>query len=239
MPHRADVSFGWAAHGRSARDGFAASTVETGPGRDLFSLAAGGGCGRRIDVDCPPSGHVAGLIARTDRTRGVHRAPAGQSLTGAFETAAIVANSRQEVYRPLSPNVLGTLRGGICVWSGRTLVAPSFYWRYVAVRRPADYLENSVSNGLQWSVFEPNDARFWARIRERVTSFMSAAWRKGAFQGAQGAKETEALFVHCDPDTMTEADLAAGRLIVEAGFAPIEPAELVIFSISPLTGQRD
>ena len=75
------------------------------------------------------------------------------------------------------------MRGAICVWSGRTPVAPSFYWRYVAVRRPADYLENSVSNGLQWSVFEPNDARFWARIRE--------------------------------------------------------PAELVIFSISPLTGQRD
>jgi phage tail sheath protein FI len=187
----------------------------------------------------PPVGHVAGIYARVDVERGVHKAPANEVVRG-MVTSNINATRRpleftfgkgeQDILNPRSVNVIRDFRAdrrGIRVYGGRTMSSDST-WRYVNVRRLLLYIEESIEEGTQWVVFEPNDEPLWARVRQSVRNFLLLTWRSGALQGQ---KEDDAFFVKCDRTTMTQADIDAGRLICHIGVAPVKPAEFVIFRI--------
>jgi phage tail sheath protein FI len=191
----------------------------------------------------PPSGHVAGIYARIDVERGVHKAPANETMRG-IVNRDLNATRRplefdfgkrgQDVLNPIGINVIRDFRSDrrdIRVWGARTLSTDPL-WRYVNVRRLMLYIEESIDEGTQWVVFEPNDEPLWARVRQSVRNFLLLVWRTGALQGQ---KEQEAFFVRCDRSTMTQADIDAGRLICLIGVAPVKPAEFVIFRISQIT----
>jgi phage tail sheath protein FI len=191
----------------------------------------------------PPSGHVAGVYARIDVERGVHKAPANETVRG-IVNRDLNATRRplefdfgkrgQDVLNPLGINVIRdfrTDRRDIRVWGARTLSTDPL-WRYVNVRRLMLFIEESIDEGTQWVVFEPNDEPLWARVRQSVRNFLLLVWRTGALQGL---REQDAFFVRCDRSTMTQADIDAGRLICLVGVAPVKPAEFVIFRISQIT----
>jgi phage tail sheath protein FI len=186
-------------------------------------------------VDLAPSGAVAGVIARTDSERGFWKAPAGLSayLRGVPELSERLTDSDTGVLNPLGVNCLRDMPGsGPVVWGARTLQGDDRFaseWKYVPVRRTALFLEESVDRGTRWTVFEPNDEPTWARVRLQVGDFLSSLWRQGAFQGQS---PDEGYFVHCGANTMTQNDLDNGRLVIEIGFAPLKPAEFVVFRIT-------
>ncbi|MFJ8312941.1 MULTISPECIES: phage tail sheath subtilisin-like domain-containing protein [unclassified Streptomyces] len=177
----------------------------------------------------PPSGHVAGLWARNDEARGVHKAPANEVLRGALDLGIQVTKGEQEQLNPAGVNCIRSFPGrGIRVWGARTLSSdPS--WRYLNVRRLFNYLEESVYLGSQWAVFEPNDERLWATIRRNIAAFLTNEWRNGALFG--GTPE-EAFYVKCDAETNPPEVIDAGQVICEIGVAPVKPAEFVVFRIA-------
>lgn len=191
----------------------------------------------RDTVLVPPAGHVAGIYARSDRERGVHKAPANEVVRDIITRDInatrkplefTLARGDHDILNPRGINVIRDFRAdrrGIRVWGARTLSGDPL-WRYVNVRRLFNYVKESVDEGTQWVVFEPNDENTWARVRQVVADFLALVWRSGALFGAT---EEQAFFVRCGPDTMTPADIDAGRLIVEVGIAPVKPAEFVIF----------
>ena len=176
----------------------------------------------------PPSGHVLGVYAHTDVTRGVWKAPANEVVRGAVGVEHEINQAVQEQLNPRGVNVIRRLPGrGIRVWGARTL-SDDAEWKYVNVRRLFLYLERSIDEGTQWVVFEPNAVPLWAAVRNQVEQFLTLHWRMGALAGA---KPEEAFFVRCDRSTMTQEDIDNGHLIVEIGFAPVRPAEFLIFRI--------
>ncbi|WP_406631325.1 phage tail sheath family protein [Amycolatopsis sp. WGS_07] len=187
------------------------------------------------DVQVPPSGHLAGIYARVDAERGVHKAPANVVLRGVKLTDGLaqdVTKRQQDVLNPKGINALRFFPGlGQRVWGARTLSSDSS-WKYINVRRLFLFLEESIDEGTQWVVFEPNDEALWALVRQTVTNFLTTVWRSGALAGTTAA---EAFFVACDRSTMTEDDLANGRLVCVVGVAPVYPAEFVIFRIQQKT----
>jgi phage tail sheath protein FI len=186
------------------------------------------------EVSVPPGGHVAGVYARTDRTRGVHKAPANEVVRGARDLEFQVTQPMQDVLNPLGVNTLRDFSGegrGILVWGARTLSSDP-EWRYVSVRRLFLFLEESIDKGTQWVVFEPNDQPLWAKVLQIVGDFLTTLWRNGALQGTT---PDEAFFVRCDHTTMTQDDIDNGRLICLIGFAPVKPAEFTIFRIQQRT----
>ncbi|MQS37185.1 phage tail sheath C-terminal domain-containing protein [Streptomyces katsurahamanus] len=187
------------------------------------------------DVDVPPSGHLAGIYARVDTERGVHKAPANTVIRGIRLTdgfAQDVTKRHQDLLNPKGINALRFFPGlGHRVWGARTLSSDSS-WKYINVRRLFLYLEESIDEGTQWVVFEPNDESLWALVRQTITNFLTTVWRSGALAGTTA---DEAFFVACDRTTMTEDDLANGRLICVIGVAPVFPAEFVIFRIQQKT----
>jgi Bacteriophage tail sheath protein len=172
----------------------------------------------------PPSGFVAGIYARTDRERGVWKAPTGAVL-GALGLAFTVGVLDSDVLNTAGVDVLRSFPGeGILVWGVRTIATdPDF--RYVNVRRFLIYLEESIDKGIQWAVFEPNDESLWTLLRSEVEDFLLAAWRDGALLGTTPA---QAFFVRCDRTTMTQEDIDQGRTVIEVGVATLRPAEFVI-----------
>ncbi len=181
----------------------------------------------------PPSGHMAGIWARSDNTRGVHKAPANEVVRGATGLAYNVTKGEQDTMNPFGINCVRAFPGmGIRVWGARTLSSnPS--WRYINVRRLFNYVEKSIERGTQWVVFEPNEPRLWGRVRRDVTAFLTMVWRDGAlFGGSPG----EAFFVKCDAELNPSESRDLGRLIIEIGMAPVKPAEFVIFRISQWAG---
>jgi len=176
----------------------------------------------------PPSGHMAGVWARSDNTRGVHKAPANEVVRGATGLAYNVTKGEQDTLNPIGVNCVRAFPGmGIRVWGARTLSSnPS--WRYINVRRLFNFVEKSIERGTQWVVFEPNEPRLWGRIRRDVTAFMTMVWRDGALFGSA---PSEAFFVKCDGETNPTASRDLGRLVIEIGMAPVKPAEFVIFRI--------
>ncbi|HUS16858.1 MAG TPA: phage tail sheath subtilisin-like domain-containing protein [Chloroflexia bacterium] len=176
----------------------------------------------------PPAGHMAGVWARSDNTRGVHKAPANEVVRGATGLAYNVTKGEQDTLNPIGVNCIRAFPGmGIRVWGARTLSSnPS--WRYINVRRLFNYVEKSIERGTQWVVFEPNEPRLWGRIRRDVTAFMTMVWRDGALFGSA---PSEAFFVKCDGETNPSASRDLGRLVIEIGMAPVKPAEFVIFRI--------
>lgn len=187
------------------------------------------------DVEVPPSGHLAGIYARVDAERGVHKAPANVVIRGIRLTDGIaqdVTKRHQDLLNPKGINALRFFPGlGHRVWGARTLSSDGS-WKYVNVRRLFLFLEESIDEGTQWVVFEPNDEALWALVRQTVTNFLTTVWRSGALAGTTA---DEAFFVACDRSTMTEDDLRNGRLICVIGVAPVFPAEFVIFRIQQKT----
>jgi phage tail sheath protein FI len=183
-------------------------------------------------IDVPPSGAVCGIYARSDVQRGVWKAPANETVTGAIGLQRDVRFGEQEVLNPLGINCIRTLPNrGIRVWGARTLSSDP-EWKYVNIRRYFLYLEASIDRGTQWAVFEPNGEALWANVRTTISDFLYNEWVSGALLGAN---PKEAYFVHCDRSTMTQNDLDNGRLICLIGVAAIKPAEFVIFRIGQKT----
>ena len=181
----------------------------------------------------PPSGFAAGMWAKIDSKRGVWKAPAGleSGLLGAAGLQYVVEDAEQDSLNPLGVNCLRKMPGaGRVIWGARTLATRADpEWRYVPVRRTAIMIEQSIYNGIQWAVFEPNDHRLWSALRGNIGGFMNSLFRVGAFQGE---KASDAYFVRCGlGDTMTQAEIDAGQVIVVVGFAPLKPAEFVIVRI--------
>ncbi|HEX9919628.1 MAG TPA: phage tail sheath C-terminal domain-containing protein, partial [Pyrinomonadaceae bacterium] len=180
------------------------------------------------DVNLAPSGHMAGVYARVDVERGVHKAPANEVVRGIRRFVIDVSKREQDLLNPKNINALRAFPGrGLRVWGARTLSSDSS-WKYINVRRLFLFVEESIDEGTQWVVFEPNDEPLWARVRATIRNFLITVWRSGALEGT---KPDEAFFVKCDRTTMTQADIDNGRLICVIGIAPVKPAEFVIFRI--------
>ncbi len=187
------------------------------------------------EIDLPPSGFVAGIYARTDIQRGVFKAPANETVTGALDLQTQVRFGEQEVLNPLGINCIRALPGrGIRVWGARTISSDP-EWKYVNIRRYFLYLESSIDRGTQWAVFEPNGERLWANVRSTISDFLYNEWVNGALLGAT---PKEAFFVQCDRSTITQNDLDNGRLVCLVGVAAIKPAEFVIFRIGQTTADN-
>ena len=186
----------------------------------------------------PPCGYAAGMWARIDGKRGVWKAPAGleTGLGGLAGLEWVVEDGEQDSLNPLGVNCLRSMPGPV-IWGSRTLATKSDpEWRYVPVRRTAIMIEQSIYNGIQWAVFEPNDHRLWSALRGNIGGFMNGLFRVGAFQGE---KASDAYFVRCGlGDTMTQAEIDAGQVIVIVGFAPLKPAEFVIVRIQQKVNQQ-
>jgi uncharacterized protein len=188
--------------------------------------------GGRVTV--PPGGHVIGIYARTDVERGVFKAPANEIVRGALDVAEDIDEDTQAMMNPRGVNAIRKFpERGIRVWGSRTLSSNGL-WKYVSVRRLFIFLERSIYEGTQWVVFEPNDDRLWARVKDTIRLFLRSQWRQGALFGAT---EEEAFFITIDRTTMTQDDILNGRLIAEIGVAPLRPAEFVIFRIFQHTAE--
>jgi phage tail sheath protein FI len=182
----------------------------------------------------PPSGHMAGVWARNDATRGVHKAPANEVVRGAVTLEVRITKAEQELLNPIGVNCIRSFPGkGIRVWGARTLSSTDPAWRYLNVRRLFNYLEESILNGTQWVVFEPNDDALWARIRRTISAFLVMEWRKGALFGLT---PDEAFYVKCDRETNPAEGIDLGQVICEVGIAPVKPAEFVIFRLAQMSG---
>jgi phage tail sheath protein FI len=188
----------------------------------------------------PPSGTMAGVYAATDATRGVWKAPAGTNanLAGAIGVEYNVTTSESGVLNPIAINAIRNLVPyGIVSWGARTMhgqdANPSDY-KYVPVRRLALYIEQSLYQGTQWVVFEPNDEQLWAALRLSIGSFMDSLFRQGAFAGTS---PRSAYFVKCDAETNPVSSTSLGVLNAIVGFAPVYPAEFVIITIQQMAGQ--
>jgi hypothetical protein len=177
----------------------------------------------------PPSGHVAGIWARNDAERGVHKAPANEVVRGAVDLDLQITRGEQDVLNPIGVNCIRSFPGrGIRVWGARTLSSDPA-WRYLNVRRYFNYLEESILIGTQWVVFEPNDSMLWARIRRNISAFLTNEWRSGALFGA---RVEDSFYVKCDEETNPPESVDLGRVICEIGVAPVKPAEFVIFRLA-------
>jgi len=185
----------------------------------------------RGNVFVPPSGHVAGVYARSDSERGVHKAPANEIVRGALGLRYQVSKGEQDLLNPKGINCIRLMQGGgIRIWGARTLSSdPS--WRYINVRRLFIMVETSIERATQWVVFEPNDHRLWKRVVRTISSFLTLVWRNGALMGASPEK---AFYVKCDEETNPPEVVDVGQLIVEVGLAPVKPAEFVIFRIGQM-----
>ena len=180
-------------------------------------------------VDCPPSGHLAGIYARTDATRGVHKAPANVLVQGALNVTYRVSQAEQGELNTSSVNCIRFFhREGIRVWGGRTLAEGSSEWRYINVRRLFSMVEESIGRSTRWVTFEPNDRSLWESIRRDVRAFLMQLWRDGALMGAT---PEEAFFVQCDAETNPPESIDQGKVVTVIGLAPVKPAEFVIFRI--------
>ncbi|RAG85460.1 phage tail sheath family protein [Streptacidiphilus pinicola] len=177
----------------------------------------------------PPSGHVAGIWARNDFERGVHKAPANEIVRGAVDLEMQITRGEQDLLNPLGINCIRAFPGrGIRIWGARTLSSDPA-WRYLNVRRYFNYLEESILTGTQWVVFEPNDQALWARIRRNISAFLVTEWRSGALFGAT---PDDAYYVKCDAETNPPESVDLGRVICEIGVSPVKPAEFVIFRLA-------
>ncbi|MDJ0841884.1 MAG: phage tail sheath subtilisin-like domain-containing protein [Acidobacteriota bacterium] len=187
-----------------------------------------------------PSGFAAGMWSKIDGRRGVWKAPAGveTAILGASGLQYDVGDGDQDQLNPNGVNCLRTMPGyGRVIWGARTRSTKSNpEWRYVPVRRTAIFIEQSIYNGIQWAVFEPNNHVLWSNLRVNIETFMNGLFRAGAFQGQ---KASDAYFVRCGKgDTMTQGDIDRGQVIVIVGFAPLKPAEFVIVRIQQKVAQE-
>ena len=199
-------------------------------------VADGSATGRIVD----PSGSIAGLMARTDGARGVWKAPAGLEATirGVTGVETPMTDPENGVINPKALNAIRVFPSGVVSWGARTLVghdsSGNIDDKYIPVRRTMLFIEESLYNGLQFAVFEPNDEPLWAQIRLAAGSFMNTLFRQGAFAGGTAS---DAYYVLCDSSTTTETDKNLGIVNVIVAFAPLKPAEFVILTVKQIAGQ--
>ncbi len=187
--------------------------------------------GRPVAV--PPSGHTAGVWARSDDTRGVHKAPANEVVRGVINLERRITKGEHDELNPAGINCIRAFPGrGIRVWGARTMASDS-EWKYLNVRRLFNYIEASILRGTDWVVFEPNDAHLWDAVKRTVTMFLRRLWRDGALFGATAG---EAFFVKCDAENNPPETRDVGQLFIDVGVAPVKPAEFVIFRLSQYAG---
>ncbi|WP_321415726.1 phage tail sheath subtilisin-like domain-containing protein [uncultured Desulfobacter sp.] len=180
----------------------------------------------------PPSGHMAGIYARNDIERGVHKSPANEVARLALGFEILLNKAQQEVLNPEGINCLRFFEGrGFRIWGARTASSDP-EWKYLNVRRYFAFLERSIEKGTQWAVFENNGETLWTNIRQTIEDFLFNEWKEDHLAGAD---PKEAYFVRCDRTTMTQNDLDNGRMICLVGVAPLRPAEFVIFRIGQKT----
>lgn len=182
--------------------------------------------GRELFI--PPSGHLAGIYARSERERGIGKAPANELIHGITELAAHLNDADQALLNPRGVNCLRVFPGrGLRVWGARTLSADPL-WLYINVRRVVLAIIKSILARLQWTVFEPNDRQLWDRIVGSLTLFLRDLFQSGALAGA---RQEDAFFVQCDDETNSAATIDRGEVYVRVGFAPARPAEFVVVTI--------
>ena len=199
-------------------------------------LVVGDSFGEKGDLlRITPSGHVMGIYARTDTTRGVWKAPANEVVRGILQFETALTKGEQDMLNPIGINAFRDFRTanrGMRLWGARTLSSDP-EWKYINVRRLFLFLEQSIERGMQFAVFEPNTEMLWATVKQSISNFLIGIWRSG---GLEGVKQEEAFFVNVGYNlTMTQTDIDNGRLIVEVGVAPVKPAEFVIIRISQKT----
>ncbi|HEY3229378.1 MAG TPA: phage tail sheath subtilisin-like domain-containing protein [Roseiflexaceae bacterium] len=179
----------------------------------------------------PPSGHIAGLYARIDTERGVHKSPANADVRGVLGLEQRLSDRQQGPLNLRGINVLRIFPGSaqVTVWGARTTVDPDITeWRYVAVRRLMLFLEESIEEGIRWAVFEPNNLSLWEKLKRTIVEFLTRVWRDGALFGAT---PEQAFYVRIDEALNPPATRALGRLYIEIGVAPVRPAEFIIVRI--------
>lgn len=188
------------------------------------------------NINIPPSGSVIGIYARSDNSRGVHKAPANEVVRGCTGLSVPFNKGEQDILNPKGVNLIRSFPGqGIRVWGARTASSdPS--WKYVNVRRLFIFLEESIKANTNWVVFEPNDEKLWSRVKRTIDGFLRSVWRDGALAGTT---EADAFYCEIGPSTMSQADIDNGRLICVIGVAPVKPAEFVIFRITQKTGDSE
>ncbi|MET8755171.1 phage tail sheath family protein [Streptomyces sp. NPDC004667] len=177
----------------------------------------------------PPSGHVAGLWARSDDSRGVHKAPANEVVRGALSLELSITRNEHDLLNPLGINCIRAFPGqGIRVWGARTLSSDP-EWRYLNVRRLFNFVEKSILSGTSWVVFEPNDPKLWDSVKRTITMFLRGVWRDGALFGRT---PEDAFYVKCDEENNPAESREQGILTVEIGVSVVKPAEFIVFRIS-------
>lgn len=178
----------------------------------------------------PPSGHLAGIYARVDTERGVFKAPANEVIRGALSVTHALSKADQDGLNPKGVNAIRVLNNNIYVWGARTIGGDiNGDLKYVNVRRTLLFLRDSIEQGTQWAVFEPNEPALWAKITRNITAFLTTMWRSGALFGATAQ---EAFFVKCDAETNPPDVRDLGQVVTEIGVAIARPAEFVIFRVS-------
>lgn len=184
------------------------------------------------NIAIPPSGSILGIYARSDNTRGVHKAPANEVVRACVGLDCQFNKGEQDILNPKGVNLIRSFPGmGIRVWGARTATSnPS--WKYINVRRLFIYIEESIKANTNWAVFEPNDEVLWVRVKRTIEVFLTGMWRDGSLAGTS---PDEAFFVNIGHETMSQDDIDNGRLICVIGVAPVKPAEFVIFRISQKT----
>ncbi len=186
------------------------------------------------DITIPPSGHMAGIYARSDSSRGVHKAPANEVVLGASGLERSVTRAQQDGLNPEGINIIRGFDGTIKVWGGRTRAdEPHSEFRYISTRRFFNFLRESIDKGTQFVVFEPNSPALWKRITRSVSDFLLNQWRAGALFGET---PNQAFYVKCDKDTNPPDVRELGQVVTEIGVAIVKPAEFVIFRVQQMTG---
>jgi phage tail sheath protein FI len=183
-------------------------------------------------IRVPPSGHVAGVWARSDRTGGIHRAPSDAVVLGASGLAFEISEDEQASLVDGGVNCIRSFPGrGIRIWGARTLSSDP-EWRYLNVSRLVNHVSRSISEGTRWAMFEANDEELWRQLRTSVSNFLTRIWCEGALFGAS---PEQAFYVKCDAETNPPDVIEAGQVVVEIGIAPLEPAKFAVFRISHFT----
>lgn len=186
------------------------------------------------NVSQPPSGHIAGIYARVDATRGVHKAPANEAIRGALDLDKRLSRADQDGLNPTGINAIRAFDGTIKVFGARTLGGDNNQdFKYISTRRFFNFLRESIDHGTQWVVFEPNTPALWQSITRNVTAFLTGVWRSGALFGLTAQ---EAFYVKCDADTNPPDQRDLGIVVTEVGVSIVRPAEFVVFRVSQWSG---
>ena len=186
------------------------------------------------NIAIPPSGSMLGIFARSDNTRGVHKAPANEVVRACVGLDVQFNKGEQDILNPKGVNLIRSFPGqGIRVWGART-ASSNASWKYINVRRLFIFIEESIKANTNWAVFEPNDEQLWVRVKRTIDVFLTGLWRNGSLAGSS---PSEAFFVDIGRSTMSQDDIDNGRLVCVIGVAPVKPAEFVIFRITQKTSE--